>query len=261
MLTGVPPADEPRVGAVVAGLERTLGRRTRVLDLTARRLDPCCGCYECNYRVEGDCILRDYYAEVLRELAAADVVVVVSTGAAAMPDYALRCLLERAWGECHRPALAGRHALPVVVGAGAAAPLVVDDLSLALRLLGFEVTGAVTDVAAADPRFPATFVRAVHDLERAHDEGLTTPSRYAVLASRSTFRDLALRWGHVLRADYDYHRRHGLLRGLTRWSRLLHRLAFGIPPVRRALFKLGRWSAERTRAARLEAWKRSQGRP
>jgi multimeric flavodoxin WrbA len=249
VLAGTCPLDDPDTSRAIGIIRRSATRPVEVVDLSVARLKACDGCYLCNRRVEGTCVQRDDLAALRERMHRASGIVVVSRGASAMPDLSIRRMFERMWGDCHRPSFQGRQGLAVVLGAGPMTPMVVEEMALFLRLVGVETVGVVTDSVAALTE-PA-MEQAVRQLEQAVDEGLTGRPRFLVEASRIAFRDIAVRWSFFLRADYEWHRGHGLLAGAPRWRQFFMRRLVTSRGIERFLYKWGGIRADKRRARRL----------
>lgn len=253
VLAGTSPEADPAVAEAIDAIRAEATYPVDVLDLPRQRLHHCTGCYACNREIEGRCVQSDGLEAVRGRMARSGAVIVVSRAGAAMPDLALRRLAERMWGDCHRPPFVGIPGGVVVVRGGSVADLVGDDLALFLSLTGVAVVARWTDVST-DPAVRRQAVALeIRRLERAMDEGVIEPDRYAVAASRLVFRDLALRWSFYLRADYRYHRRSGLLRDRPRWRHFVLRLLVHSRRVFTGMMAGGRRAGVQRHAARLEA--------
>ncbi len=253
VLAGTSPQVDAAVQETIDHVRAAATQPVEVLDLSGVRLQPCTGCYTCNTDTAGRCPLPDALHAVRGRMARAGAVVMVSRAGAAMPDLALRRLAERMWGDCHRPPFQGIPGAVAVIRGGPVADRVLDDLSLFLSLVGCPVVAAWTD-APADPSSRRLAVaHEVRRLELAMSEGIPEPARYGVASSRLAFRDLALRWSFYLRADYRYHRVHGLLKDRPRWPQFLLRLLARSRRAFRGMMSGGRRHAARRHAARIQA--------
>jgi hypothetical protein len=109
-------------------------------------------------------------------------------------------------------------------------------LQSVLNKFGTRCIAALTQSAADGPAFAASVRRTVEDLDQALDEKWQIADRFGIRGAASTFRDLAVTSGALLRADYEFHKEHrmfdapspggvnALMRLLFKSKKLEHRL-------------------------------------
>jgi len=208
IITGNRLSEDSANASVVESIRRYSRNNVETIELQDRNVGPCVGCYLCDFRVEGICVLKDEYEEIKRHLHRVDGVVLVGTCASGMVDCHLKAFLDRCWGIYHRPSLMDKYGFVVATGGG---PLEADAawyLQVILNVTGTRCLAKLTHSAAEAPEFAASLRRAVEDLDRALDEKWQIADRFNTRGVRWTFRDLVATSGLVLRADYKYYREH-----------------------------------------------------
>jgi len=208
IVTGNRLAEDGANASVVESIRRYSQNNVETIELQDRNVGPCVGCYLCDFRVEGICVLKDDYEAIKRRLQEVDGIVLVGTCASGRVDCHLKAFLDRWWGIYHRPSLMGKYGFVVATGGG---PLEADTalyLQSVLNMTGTRCITALTQGAAEAPRFAASLRRAAEDLDRALDEKWQIADRFNTRAARWTFRDLVATSGLVLRADYKYYKEH-----------------------------------------------------
>jgi multimeric flavodoxin WrbA len=201
-------SEDPANAGIVESIHCHSRNSVEVIELQDRRVGPCVGCYLCDLREKGICVLEDEYEAIKQRLHQVDGIVYVGSCASGMVDCYLKAFLDRCWGIAHRPSLKGKYGFVVATGGG---PLEADAawyLQGVLSKTGVRCIAALTQSATDAPAFAATVCRTVHDLDRALDEEWQIADRFNTRAVTWTFRDLAATGGMVLRADYRFHKKH-----------------------------------------------------
>ena len=253
VVTGIPLAESPAAKSVAEAIARTSRNDVAVLEVAAHKVGRCIGCYLCDFRVEGVCLVNDDYEAAKARLHEADGIVLVGVSSCGIVDSRLKALLDRSWGVAHRPTLEGRYGFAVALGGGQL------DFEAAQYLAGAQAAWGVTSIAALgqgpDPdAFPAAVKRAVQDLDLALEQRWRIADRFATHAARLEFRDLISKSGMALRADYKYWKDNGLLRAPSSGGmNAVLRLAFRSERLERALVEANKAQTKRARERRLAA--------
>ena len=205
VITGNRLAEDPANGSVVDSIRRYSRNKVEVIALQDRKVGPCIGCYLCDFREEGVCVLKDEYEAIKQRMHEVDGIIYVGTCASGMVDCYLKAFLERTWGICHRPSLKDKYGFAVATGGGPLEPHAAWYLQDILSSTGLRSIAALTQNAAG-----ATLRRTVADLDRAMDEKWQIADRFNIRAKTWTFRDLVAENGMVLRADYKFYQEHNM---------------------------------------------------
>ena len=261
VITGIRLAEDSANASVVESIRRYSRNNVETIELQDRNVGPCVGCYLCDFRVEGICVLKDEYEAIKRRLHEVDGVVLIGTCASGMVDCHMKAFLERCWGIYHRPSLTGKYGFVVATGGG---PLEADAawyLQVILNTTGTRCLTTLTQSAAEAPRFAPSLRQAVQDLDRALDEKWQIANRFNTRGVRWTFRDLVATSGLVLRADYKYYKEQKMFDYLS---------PGGVNAVLRVLFRNKRLEKrltaarqrllEKDRKKRLEVYSQGGGR-
>jgi multimeric flavodoxin WrbA len=210
VVTGNRLSADPAAASLVEALHRYSTNRIETVELADRKVGPCVGCFLCDFREAGICVLKDDYDAIHRRLHEVDAIVWAGIASCGLVDARLKAFIDRGWGIAHRPTLIGKHGLVFASGGG---PLDVDaaaHLDGVLTKMGARCAARLAQSVAEPAAFGATVRRAIEDLDRALEEGWPHVERYNQRAVRGAFRDLAAKRGMVLKADYSFHRRHRL---------------------------------------------------
>jgi multimeric flavodoxin WrbA len=254
IVTGLPLAESPAAKSTVEAIARTSKNKVEVLELADHKVGRCIGCYLCDFRVEGVCVVKDDYEAVKARLHKADAIVLIGVSSCGLVDSKLKALLDRSWGIAHRPTLEGRYGFAVAVGGGAM------DSESALYLVGAQRAWGVKSIAGLgqgpDPdAFAGTLRQTVEDLDRALDERWQVALRFSSIGAHLVFRDLITNSGMALRADYKYWKDKGFLRRpSTGGMNAVMRFAFRSERMGNALMKSLKAQTLRKRDARLSAY-------
>jgi multimeric flavodoxin WrbA len=208
VITGHRLAEDPANAAVVESIRRYSRNQVEVIALQERDVGPCVGCYLCDFREEGVCVIKDEYEAIKQRLHEVDGIVYVGTCASGLVDCYLKAFLERTWGISHRPTLQGKYGFAVATGGGPLEAEVARYLRRTLDGHGARCITALTQSAAGPSGFAATLRRTVEDLDRALDEEWQIADRFSTRAKNRVFRDLVAQNGMVLRADYKFYREY-----------------------------------------------------
>lgn len=208
IITGNRLAEDSANASVVESIRRYSQNNVETIEIQDRNVGPCVGCYLCDLRVEGICVLKDEYEAIKQRLHEVDGIVLVGTCASGMVDCHLKAFLDRWWGIYHRPSLMGKYGFVVATGGGPLEPDGAWYLQQVLNTTGTRCITALTQSTTETPQFAASLRRAVEDLDRALDEKWQIADRFNRRAIRWTHRDLVATSGQVLRADYKYYKEH-----------------------------------------------------
>jgi len=207
ILVGESTEKHPALQAVVDIVLATTRNRVEVIELNKLKVGRCIGCYECDFRVEGKCIVKDDYEQVKQKVLESDAVVMVGVASCSVVDAKLKAFLDRSWGIAHRPPLQQKHGLALIVGAGALGR----ETAIYLQQLQSMMNRyCIAAIAADDNNAIETIRRAVQDLDQAMDEGWNVQKRFTEKAISAEFRDLAATAGMVLKADFKYRKDNNL---------------------------------------------------
>ncbi|MFC2029191.1 NAD(P)H-dependent oxidoreductase [Chloroflexota bacterium] len=206
VITGHRLAEDPANASVVESIRRYSRNKVEVIALQGRNVGPCLGCYLCDFREEGLCVLKDEYEAIKRRLHEVDGIVYVGTCASGLVDCYLKAFLERTWGISHRPSLKGRYGFAVATGGGPLEAEAGRHLRDTLNGHGARCIATLTPSAAVASGFAATLRRTVEDLDRALDEEWQIADRFSTRAKSRVFRDLVAENGMTLRADYKFYK-------------------------------------------------------
>ncbi|MFC1997609.1 NAD(P)H-dependent oxidoreductase [Chloroflexota bacterium] len=261
VITGHHLAEDPANASVVESIRRYSRNEVEVIALQDRDVGPCVGCYLCNFREEGICVLKDEYEAIKQRLHEVDGIVYVGTCASGMVDCYLKAFLERSWGIAHRPSLKGKYGFAVATGGG---PLEVEaarHLQGVLNGQGARCIATLTSSAAGTSGSAATLRRTVEDLDRAMDEGWQIADRFSTRAKNRLYRDLVAENGMALRADYGFYREHKLfdvpsaggINAILWWL-------FRSENLRRRMMTMAASRVAEVREKRMEAYLQSGGR-
>jgi len=208
VITGNRLAEDPANASVAESIHRYSKNSVEILELQDRNVGPCIGCYLCDFRVEGLCVIKDEYEAIKQRLHQVDGIIYIGTCASGMVDPHLKAFLERCWGIYHRPSLKGKYGFVVATGGG---PLEADTslrLQIVMNWTGTRCIAALTQSAADDQSFAATLGRTIEDLDLALEEKWKIADRFGSRGSTWALRDLAATDGMMLRADYKFHKKH-----------------------------------------------------
>jgi len=208
VLTGNRLSEDSANASVIESIHRYSRNNVEVIELQDRHVGPCVGCYLCDFNGDGICVLKDEYEAIKQRLHQVDGIVFVGTCASGMVDCHLKAFLDRSWGMAHCPSLKGKYGFVTATGGG---PLEAEAgwyLQSVLNKFGTRCIAALTQSAADGPAFAASVRRTVEDLDRALDEKWQIADRFGTRGATWTFRDLAATSGMLLRADYEFHKKH-----------------------------------------------------
>ena len=261
VITGHRLAEDPANAAVVESIRCYSRNKVEVIALQDRKVGPCLGCYLCDFREEGVCVLKDEYEAIKQRMHEVDGIVYVGTCASGRVDCYLKAFLERTWGISHRPTLKGKYGFVVATGGGPLEPDAACYLRDILSGYGTGCIAALTQSATSTRDFAATLRRTVEDLDQAMDEKWQIAERFSVRAKNRVFRDLVAENSMALRADYKFYKEHkmfdvpspGALNTLLWWL-------FRSETLRRKLMTVAASRVAEAREKRLAAYLESGGR-
>ncbi|MGB3715666.1 MAG: NAD(P)H-dependent oxidoreductase, partial [Candidatus Promineifilaceae bacterium] len=118
VITGNRLEEDPANAAIVKAIRRYSRNSVEVIILQDRDVRPCTGCYLCDFREEGVCVVKDEYEAIKQRLHEVDGIIYVGTCASGVVDPYLKAFLERTWGISHRPTLKDKYGFVVVTGGG-----------------------------------------------------------------------------------------------------------------------------------------------
>jgi multimeric flavodoxin WrbA len=210
VITGNRISEDPAGASTVESIRRHSRNKVELMELQDQKVGPCVGCYLCDFRVEGICVLKDEYEAIKRRMREVDGIVYIGCCSSGMVDCHLKAFLDRSWGMLHRPSLQGRYGFAVAIGGGPLGKNAAWYLGFVLDKTGTKCIAALTDGDSNDPNFADTVRQTVEDLDRAMEEKWQIADRFTTRCVAWTFRDLAAKDGMMLRADYDFHQKNKL---------------------------------------------------
>jgi len=210
VITGNRLAEDPANATIVEAVRRYSRNEVEVIALQDRKVGPCVGCYLCDFREEGICVVKDEYETIKQRMHEVDGLVYMGTCASYVVEPYLKAFLERTWGISHRPTLKDKYGFVVATGGGPLEPDTARYLQGVLSGYGIRCIAALTQSAATPQNFAATLRRTIEDLDQAIDEQWQIAERFSVRAKNRVFRDLVAESGMVLQADYKYFKENDL---------------------------------------------------
>jgi multimeric flavodoxin WrbA len=244
VITGNRISEDPAGASIVESIRRYSRNKVELMELEEHKVGPCIGCYLCDFRVEGICVVKDEYEATKRRMHEVDGIVYIGSCASGMVDSHLKAFLDRSWGIAHRPSLKGKYGFAIATGGGPLGKDAAWYLGAVLDKTGTKCIAALTDGDSNDPNFANTVRQTVEDLDRALEEKWHIANRFATW----TFRDLIAKNGMILRADYDFHQKNKMFDyGSTGGSAAIMRILFKSKKVERKLvaFRTNRIAKER----------------
>jgi multimeric flavodoxin WrbA len=210
VLTGNRLSEDSANASIIESIHRYSRNNVEVIELQDRHVGPCVGCYLCDFNGDGICVLKDEYEAIKQRLHEVDGIVLVGACASGMVDCNLKAFLDRSWGIAHRPSLKGKYGFVAVTGGGPLEAEAAWYLQSVLNVFGTRSIAALTQSAADGSAFATSVRRTVEDLDRALDEKWQIADRFGIRGTAWTFRDLVATSGMLLRADYRFHKEHGM---------------------------------------------------
>jgi multimeric flavodoxin WrbA len=253
VITGNRISEDPAGASIVKSINRYSRNKVELIELKDHKVGPCVGCYLCDFKVEGICVLKDEYEEIKRRLHEVDGIVYMGSCASGMVDCHLKAFLDRSWGIAHRPSLKGKYGFAVATGGGPLEKNAAWYLGAVLDKTGTKCIASITDGDSKDPNFANTVRKTVEDLDRAMEEKWQIADRFTTRGTTWTFRDLVAKNGMILLADYDFHKKNKMFDYLsTGGSAAIMRILFKSKKVGNKLmaFKINQITKEREK--RLE---------
>lgn len=208
VITGNRISEDPAGASIVESINRYSRNNVELIELEDHKVAPCVGCYLCDFKVEGICVLKDEYEEIKRRLHEVDGIVYMGSCASGMVDCHLKAFLDRTWGIAHRPSLKGKYGFAVATGGGPLGKNAAWYLGAVLDKTGTKCIASLTEGNANDPNFANTVRQTVEDLDRAMEEKWQIADRFTTRGTTWTFRDQIAKSGMILRADYDFHKKN-----------------------------------------------------
>jgi multimeric flavodoxin WrbA len=228
VITGNRISEDPAGASIVESINRYSRNKVELIELEDHKVGPCVGCYFCDSKVEGICVLKDEYEEIKRRLHEVDGIVYMGSCASGMVDCHLKAFLDRTWGIAHRPSLKDKYGFAVATGGGPLGKNAAWYLGAVLDKTWTKCIASLTDGNTNDPNFANTVRQTMEDLDRAMEEKWQIADRFTTRGTTWTFRDLIAKSGMILRADYDFHKKNKMFDYL---------LTGGSAAIMRILFK------------------------
>jgi len=253
VITGNRISEDQAGASIVESIRRYSRNKVELIELEDHKVGPCIGCYLCDFRVEGICVVRDEYEEIKRRMHEVDGIVYIGSCASGMVDCHLKAFLDRSWGIAHRPSLKGKYGFAIATGGGPLGKNAAWYLGAVLDKTGAKCIAALTDGDSNDPNFADTVRQTVEDLDRAMEEKWQIANRFATRCATWTFRDLVAKNGMILRADYDFHKKNKMFDyASTGGSAAIMRILFKSRRVENKLVAFRRNRTTKEREKRLE---------
>jgi multimeric flavodoxin WrbA len=208
VITGNRISEDLAGASLVKSIRRYSRNKVELIELQEHKVGPCIGCYLCDFRVEGICVLKDEYEAIKRRMHEVDGIIYIGSCASGMVDSHLKAFLDRSWGIAHRPSLKGKYGFAIATGGGPLSKDAAWYLGAVLDKTGTKCIAALSDGDSKDPNFANTVRQTVEDLDRALEEKWQIANRFATRGATWTFRDLIAKNGMILRADYDFHQKN-----------------------------------------------------
>jgi multimeric flavodoxin WrbA len=260
VITGNRLTEDPANASIVESIKQYSKNSIEILELKDHDVGPCIGCYLCDFRVEGVCVLKDEYETIKQRLHQVDGIVYIGTCASGMVDPHLKAFLERCWGIYHRPSLKGKYGLVVATGGGPLEADTASRLQIVMNWTGTRCIAALTHSAAEGSEFALTLRRTVEDLDLALEEKWQIADRFGSRGSTWALRDLAATNGMMLRADYKFHKEHKMFDYPSPGGvNALMRLLFKSKTLEQKLIPLRQKQLTKSRKRRLEAYLQQSG--
>ncbi len=254
-ITGNRLVEDPASEAIIKAIRRYSRNQVEVFTLQDREVGPCVGCYLCDFREEGICVVKDEYEIIKQRMHEVDGLVYVGTCASGVVEPYLKAFLERTWGISHRPTLTDKYGFVVVSGGGPLEPDAAHYLQGVLSGYGVCCITALTQSAATPQKFAATLRRVIEDLDRAMDEQWQMEERFSVRAKSRLFRDLVAESGMVLQADYKFYQENDLFGVPSPGGKnALMRLLFKNETLKERVMAMGTARTAEAREKRLAAY-------
>ena len=253
VITGNRISEDPAAASMAESIRRYSRNKVELIELEDHKVGPCIGCYLCDFRVEGVCVVKDEYESIKRRMHEVDGIVYIGSCASGMVDSHLKAFLDRSWGMAHRPSLKGKYGFAVATGGGPLGKNAAWYLGSVLDKTGAKCIASLTGGDSSDPNFANTVRQTVEDLDRALEEKWQIANRFATRCETWTFRDLIANNGMILRADYHFHQKNKMFDyPSTGGSAAIMRILFKSKKVENRLvaFRVNRATKEREK--RLE---------
>jgi multimeric flavodoxin WrbA len=261
IITGNRLVEDPVIAAIVEAIHHYSRNEVEVVVLQDRSVGPCVGCYLCDFREAGICVVKDEYETIKQRMHEVDGLVYVGTCASGVVDPYLKAFLERTWGISHRPTLKEKYGFVVVSGGGPLEPDAARYLQGILAGYGTCCITALTQSAAEPSTFADTLWRTVEDLDRAMDEQWQMTERFSIRAKNRVFRDLVAESGMVLKADYKFYQENDLFDVPSPSGKnALWRLLFKHEGLKERLITMGMGRKAKDREKRLATYLQNGGR-
>ena len=253
VITGNRITEDPAAASIVESINRYSRNKVELIELEDHKVSPCIGCYLCDFKVEGICVLKDEYEELKNRMHEVDGIVYMGSCASGMVDCHLKAFLDRSWGMDHRPSLKGKYGFAVATGGGPLGKNAAWYLGAILDKRGIKCIASLTESDSNDPNFANTVRQAVEDLDRAMAEKWQIADRFTTRGITWTFRDLVARNGMILRADYDFHKKNKMFDWpSTGGSAAVMRILFKSKKLENKLIAFNRKRITKEREERLE---------
>ena len=208
VITGNRISEDPASASMVESIRRYSRNKVELMELQDHKVGPGVGCYLCDFRVVGVCVLKDEYEAIKKRMHEVDGIVFIGRCSSGMVDCHMKAFLDRSWGIAHRPSLKGRYGFAVAVGGGPLGKNAAWYLGAVLDKTGTKCIAALTDGNSNDPNSADTVRQTVEDLDRAMEEKWQIADRFATRCATWAFRDEVAKNGMMLRADYDFHQKN-----------------------------------------------------
>ena len=258
VITGNRISEDPAGASTVESIRKYSRNKVELIELEDHKVGPCIGCYLCDFRVEGICVLKDEYEEIKRRMHEVDGIVYIGSCASGMVDSHLKAFLDRSWGMAHRPSLKGKYGFAIATGGGPLGRNAAWYLGAILDKTGARCIATLTDGDSNDPNYADTVRQTVEDLDRAMEERWQIADRFSTRCETWTFRDLVARNGMILRADYDFHKKNKMFDyASTGGSAAIMRILFKSKKVENKLVAFRKKQIARKRERRLENFLKS----
>lgn len=256
--------DENEAGATVCEAVRRFSKnRVQIVSLQEQGIKPCIGCYVCDFYTDGKCTtIKDSYEQLKARMLQADAIVLVGNAVAYTVDSHMKAFIDRNWGIAHRPSLAGRYGFTVALGGGSLEEDAAWYMSDCVNKWGATSIGVATQAGAKDESsFVSSLRWLTEQLDRAIEKKWQVAERYRVLGVSHLFRDLAKKYGMILRADYKYHKGNRPFNYLDQEiGAAFLRLMFRNKKMAKLLIKIKKEQNQKARNARMQTILKNEGR-
>ncbi|GAH93712.1 unnamed protein product, partial [marine sediment metagenome] len=86
VITGNRISEDPAGAPILESINRYSRNKMELIELENRKVKPCIGCYLCDFKVEGVCVVKDEYEEIKKRMHEVDGIVYMGSCASGLVD-------------------------------------------------------------------------------------------------------------------------------------------------------------------------------